>query len=84
MLEYFEGVLFLTSNRKEVLDDAFLSRIHLTINLPELSNKERAAIWSKMVQSNSQPTQDAPWTSEMFTVLGKLDINVRSTLFLLY
>ncbi|KAL3962402.1 hypothetical protein ACCO45_003925 [Purpureocillium lilacinum] len=30
-IEYFQGVLFLTTNRKEDLDEAFKSRIHVTI-----------------------------------------------------
>ncbi|KAE8443280.1 hypothetical protein EG329_001996 [Mollisiaceae sp. DMI_Dod_QoI] len=44
-LEYFEGMLFLTTNRVERFDDAFTSRIHLALNFPDLSPEMRLEIW---------------------------------------
>ncbi|KAF2231063.1 P-loop containing nucleoside triphosphate hydrolase protein, partial [Viridothelium virens] len=44
-LEYFEGILFLTTNRVEHFDDAFASRIHLALNYPELEPWMRREIW---------------------------------------
>jgi SpoVK/Ycf46/Vps4 family AAA+-type ATPase len=45
VLEYFRGVLFLTSNRETVIDDAILSRTtaHIRYDLP--STEEQIKIW---------------------------------------
>ncbi|KAK3990328.1 hypothetical protein QBC44DRAFT_394606 [Cladorrhinum sp. PSN332] len=44
-LEYYKGVLFLTTNRVEAFDDAFTSRIHVTLHYKKLGEEERARIW---------------------------------------
>ncbi|KAK4505700.1 hypothetical protein PRZ48_003665 [Zasmidium cellare] len=44
-LEYFEGILMLTTNRVEEFDEAFISRIHLALNYPELEPWMRKEIW---------------------------------------
>lgn len=49
LLEYFQGILFLTTNRVEVFDDAFVSRIHLSLRYGELSSKARKAIWTTFI-----------------------------------
>ena len=43
-LEYFQGILFLTTNRVSTFDDAFLSRIHVPIHY-EFDDKERTMVW---------------------------------------
>lgn len=45
LLEYYAGVMFLTTNRVEAFDPAFESRIHLTINYPQLDQESRLHIW---------------------------------------
>lgn len=45
LLEYFQGILFLTTNRVEVFDDAFISRIHLSLRYGDLSTKAKRAVW---------------------------------------
>lgn len=37
MLEYYTGILFLTTNRIGDFDEAFASRIHISLHYPELS-----------------------------------------------
>ena len=49
-LEYFDGVLFLTTNRPGSLDEAFQSRIHITIGLPELHAESQMKVWSIFVK----------------------------------
>ncbi|KAK4231733.1 hypothetical protein QBC38DRAFT_439752 [Podospora fimiseda] len=44
-LEYYKGVLFLTTNRVEAFDDAFTSRIHVTLHYKKLGERERTRIW---------------------------------------
>ena len=76
MIEYFEGILFLTSNRMEDFGEAFQSRIHLIIRLPELGPNERAQVWKGLVVLNKRVMQGSSWTEDIFAILGQLDINV--------
>lgn len=76
MLEYFEGILFLTTNRQDQFDEAFQSRIHLTIKLPELGPEQRQVIWKALVDFNSKVTNETDWTLETFEILGRLEVNV--------
>src|ERR1700733_1224829 len=50
ILEYFEGILFLTSNRVKTFDEAFQSRIHIAIQYKELSESQRVAIWNTWIR----------------------------------
>ncbi|KAL8829738.1 MAG: hypothetical protein Q9191_001848 [Dirinaria sp. TL-2023a] len=45
MLEYYEGILFLTTNRVDNIDAAFQSRIHLSMEYSELSKSSRRHVW---------------------------------------
>ncbi|MCJ1463470.1 hypothetical protein MMC07_002077 [Pseudocyphellaria aurata] len=45
-LEYFNGILFLTTNRVGTFDQAFQSRIHVTLGLPQLDRPRRIEVWS--------------------------------------
>jgi AAA+ superfamily predicted ATPase len=44
-LEYFQGILILTTNRIEDCDPAFESRIHVTIHYEDLGKEARAQVW---------------------------------------
>lgn len=44
-LEYFEGVLFLTTNRVSSFDPAFKSRIHLALHYAALDSSDRHSVW---------------------------------------
>jgi len=45
VLEYYTGILFLTTNRVTTFDDAFKSRIHIPIRYTDLSPASRKQIW---------------------------------------
>ena len=45
IFEYYSGILFLTTNRVGMLDEAFKSRIHLSLYYPELSRPQTLAIF---------------------------------------
>ena len=45
VLEYYGGILFLTTNRVNTFDDAFKSRIHIPIRYTDLSFDSRLKIW---------------------------------------
>ncbi|KAF2249135.1 P-loop containing nucleoside triphosphate hydrolase protein [Trematosphaeria pertusa] len=44
-LEYFEGILILTSNRVGTFDEAFKSRVQLAMHYPPLDRKDRLEVW---------------------------------------
>lgn len=50
MLEYYRGLLFLTTNRVSTFDSAFQSRIHLTLNYQGLDDISRLKIWEAMLK----------------------------------
>ncbi|EEQ31274.1 cylicin-1 [Microsporum canis CBS 113480] len=45
LLEYFQGILFLTTNRVETFDDAFQSRIHVALRYGDLTTKAKRSVW---------------------------------------
>lgn len=45
-LEYYRGVLFLTTNRVKSFDPAFLSRIHVALHNKNLRDEDRERIWA--------------------------------------
>ena len=59
LLEYYQGVMFLTTNRVEQFDPAFESRIHLTVNYPNLDASSRRLIWRAFVVSEGAEAKGA-------------------------
>ncbi|KAF2178654.1 P-loop containing nucleoside triphosphate hydrolase protein [Zopfia rhizophila CBS 207.26] len=49
MLEYYEGILILTSNRVGTFDEAFRSRIHIALHYEDLKPRSRRQIWSNFL-----------------------------------
>jgi len=49
LTEYYQGILFLTTNRVETFDEAFQSRIHMGIRYENLPPKARKKIWQHHV-----------------------------------
>ncbi|KAL1966372.1 hypothetical protein VTN77DRAFT_4514 [Rasamsonia byssochlamydoides] len=54
ILEYYKGLLFLTTNRVGSFDEAFISRIHLSLYYPGLNKSQNLAIW----EMNLEKTQN--------------------------
>jgi len=46
ILEYYDGLLFMTTNRPGALDEAFKSRIHLKLFYPHLTREQTNEIWA--------------------------------------
>ncbi|KAI0014216.1 P-loop containing nucleoside triphosphate hydrolase protein [Xylariaceae sp. FL0662B] len=71
LLEYYRGMLFMTTNRVEAIDPAFQSRIHLTIQYPSLGIDARRQIWERFASKGSslQPRD--------FSELQSIDVNGR-------
>lgn len=50
ILEYYSGILFLTTNRVGAIDDAFRSRLHLTLYYPKLDAEKSLKIWKMNIK----------------------------------
>lgn len=48
-LEYYSGILFMTTNRVRTFDDAFKSRIHVPLKYEELPQSSRVRIWKNFL-----------------------------------
>jgi hypothetical protein len=53
VLEYYQGILFLTTNRVQAFDAAFHSRIHVSITYPELDAASRRKVWANFISVGS-------------------------------
>lgn len=51
LLEYHQGVLFLTTNRVKNIDQAFYSRVSVAIEYPEGTSDKRLLIWKGLLAS---------------------------------
>ena len=50
VLEYYEGILILTSNRVGTFDESFKSRIQLALHYEKLKVNDRRAIWENFIR----------------------------------
>lgn len=50
VLEYYEGILILTSNRVGTFDEAFKSRIQLSLHYKKLDKGQRQNIWKNFIR----------------------------------
>jgi len=61
LLEYYQGILFLTSNRVQTFDAAFYSRITVALRYDFLDQETRLSIWKMILKSmginNVDPTE---------------------------
>ncbi|KAG8170055.1 hypothetical protein KVR01_000800 [Diaporthe batatas] len=48
-LEFYDGILFLTTNRVGMFDDAFISRVHVQLYYPDFTDEERQRIWKTFI-----------------------------------
>ena len=57
-IEYYQGILFLTTNRVGTFDDAFISRIHVVIHYPDLNAESRRKIWKQFFYKLEEEKRD--------------------------
>ncbi|KAK4619429.1 hypothetical protein CLAFUW4_11182 [Fulvia fulva] len=72
VLEYYKGILILTTNRSTHFDDALYSRIHLTLRFPSLDEDAKKAVWRNFLDP---VTVDI--TDQDFDELAQEDMNGR-------
>ncbi|KAF2153176.1 P-loop containing nucleoside triphosphate hydrolase protein [Myriangium duriaei CBS 260.36] len=51
-LEYYQGILIMTTNRAETIDPAFQSRIHFCYQYPDLDRVARRHIWQTFLDKS--------------------------------
>ncbi|KAI0020196.1 P-loop containing nucleoside triphosphate hydrolase protein [Xylariomycetidae sp. FL0641] len=57
-LEYYEGILFLTTNRVGSFDDAFISRVHVQLYYADFDDDQRQAIWKTFMDKLAKDRKD--------------------------
>jgi len=71
LMEYYQGILFLTTNRAEDFDPAFLSRIHVTVEYPPLTAERRANVWRNLAEKMMRRDGSLANDGEIWATLGK-------------
>ncbi len=59
VLEYYEGILIPTSNRVGTFDEAFKSRIQLSLHYEPLTTEQRVTIWRNFLKRLRQMEEDS-------------------------
>ncbi|KAL9942058.1 hypothetical protein ACHAQF_001504 [Verticillium nonalfalfae] len=80
VLEYYEGILMLTSNRVGTFDEAFKSRIQVAIHYDNLSKKARKAIWRNffdMIEDSPHEDVNMPELERRLDELSAEEMNGR-------
>ncbi|KAL2049575.1 hypothetical protein ABVK25_010154 [Lepraria finkii] len=78
-LEYFQGILFLTTNRVATFDEAFQSRIHIGLRYDSLDIKAKKGIWNVFIDRVRElpDVKVANFTEDDFNKLSNFDVNGR-------
>ncbi|KAI0366558.1 P-loop containing nucleoside triphosphate hydrolase protein [Pilatotrama ljubarskyi] len=78
-VEYYRGILFLTTNRITAFDPAFLSRIHVALHFGELSLEARTQVWRAFLRKAGVglPSTDGGATDEFVRRLAVREVNGR-------
>ncbi|KAL8672848.1 MAG: hypothetical protein Q9168_002724 [Polycauliona sp. 1 TL-2023] len=79
LLEYFQGILFLTTNRVETFDDAFQSRIHVALRYGELTTKAKRSVWKMFLNKVAEKdgVETAVFKEADFDKLARHNMNGR-------
>jgi SpoVK/Ycf46/Vps4 family AAA+-type ATPase len=73
-LEYYEGIMFMTTNRSDNIDSAFQSRIHVSMEYPDLTSESRKQIWHNFIKGMSKHSN---LTEQDFVELAQVPLNGR-------
>ena len=64
ILEYYRGIMFLTTNRVKDFDDAIQSRISVALHYPSLGPDTRKTIWGNLLKKGTTSKGPANLTAE--------------------
>jgi len=74
-VEYYRGILFLTTNRVKAFDEAFLSRIHVALHFSPLSLASKVQVWNAFIRKMGDDVE--LFSPDQIEELAKRDINGR-------
>lgn len=77
LMEYYEGMMFLTTNRVSTIDPAFESRIDVSIDYPDLTADLRLQIWKNFLFRSEGIMSGVNLSEEQLTPLAELNLNGR-------
>ena len=86
VLEYYDGILILTSNRVGTFDEAFKSRIQLALHYESLKKDQRKQIWFNFIrrlesfedgEDDGQPGVDTNSLRDHVNELAEYELNGR-------
>lgn len=75
LVEHYQGVLFLTTNRMEVIDPAFQSRVDFILPYTGLTVEAREEVWRNLITRAGAERMDV--SDEDIRDLAKLNLNGR-------
>jgi SpoVK/Ycf46/Vps4 family AAA+-type ATPase len=83
-LEYFQGILILTTNRIAHCDTAFKSRIHISIQYPDLDESARRQLWNTFLDRvrEIQDGVEVDISEEEVSQVAKIKANGRQVSFI--
>ena len=83
-MEYFKGLLFLTTNRIGHIDDAFLSRVSVVIHYNRLDQTTRQKIWQGFFQKLEKDMQTRSQQASHEPPKPKIEISNEAKFYVLY
>ncbi|OTA93662.1 hypothetical protein M434DRAFT_72750, partial [Hypoxylon sp. CO27-5] len=75
LLEYYEGIMILTTNRIECIDPAFESRVDIILAYKDLTQDTRRHIWYNFIQR--LPAETVSISAEALDDLSRYNLNGR-------
>lgn len=58
-LEYYSGIIFLTTNMPQGIDSAFMSRLDVHLKYPDFDFNHRRKLWSSFLDSHGASLSDS-------------------------
>jgi AAA+ superfamily predicted ATPase len=71
LLDYYKGIMFMTTNRVDVLDDALYSRVTMRIDYPSLTKEYRLDVWKDKLDTVGLEIKDG------LNEIGDIELNGR-------
>ena len=76
-VEYYRGILFMTTNRVKTFDEAFLSRIHVALHFQELTPAARKQVWTAFLRKVGVDVPGVAFPEHIIDALAARAVNGR-------
>ncbi|KAK7975730.1 hypothetical protein PG989_014193 [Apiospora arundinis] len=77
VLEFYQGILILTSNRVAAFDTAIMSRVHIVIHYPNLDRQSQRKLWSLFLSRLPNDSGKSVTDENDLGILDEYDLDVR-------